>query len=196
MRREGGWCAIEIGADLSSMVNREERLPGGYEGDMLTFVHRRERSEEEFLEEAMMRKSNEGIVFGFESGVPEELRQKREDDFVFPAGGGHGTKPESVVVDGKEVSENSSVRELRRSCEFYGLSKSGTKQILYERICNYLSRRVEDDSSELAAKMRQQMVTPEVRQRLDVRQPTDIRDHAATHLPFQDWCSVCVRTKS
>ena len=198
VRREGGWCAIEIGADLSSMVNREERLPGGYEGDMLTFVHRRERSEEEFLEEAMMRKSNEGIVFGFESGVPEELRQKREDDFVFPAAGGHGTKSESVVVDGKEVSENSSIRELKRSCEFYGLSKSGTKQILYERICNYLSRRVEDDSSELAAKMRQQMVTPEVRQRLDVRQPTDreIRDHAATHLPFQDWCSVCVRTKS
>ena len=36
------------------------------------------------------------------------------------------------------------------------------------------------------------MVTPEVRQRLDVRQPTDreIRD------PFQDWCSVCARTKS
>ena len=26
VRREGGWCAIEIGADLSSMVNREERV--------------------------------------------------------------------------------------------------------------------------------------------------------------------------
>ena len=72
----------------------------------------------------MMRKSSDGIVFSFES-VPEELRQKQDDDFVVSAAGGHGTKPESVVVDGKEVSENSSIRELRRSCEFYGLSKSG-----------------------------------------------------------------------
>ena len=54
--------------------------------------------------------------------------------------GGHEEQPESVWVNGKELSRGSRVRDLQDGCNYLGINASGSKAKLYDRLCAYFNK--------------------------------------------------------
>lgn len=59
-------------------------------------------------------------------------------------------------------------------------------------------KRLPHELDEAANRLRKKMQGPAVNLRHGVTPPTDeeVQMHNATHLPFQEWCDVCLKTKS
>ena len=99
----------------------------------------------------------------------------------------------SWVVNGVELTMDSTLATLRAGLTFYNLSTSGSKQKCFTRLANY-QKQQELEIITAAANQAQ---------REDVREPQapklavppsekEQQQHALTHLPFADWCPSCV----
>lgn len=100
----------------------------------------------------------------------------------FQAGGLVGN-PESVVVNGQELSLASSSSSLKEGCEFYSIG-----------FCDYQREQYRPYS----ASQLQRGLKPRVRLQawVDARSDEEIMlQRVATHLPYQPWCSICIQTK-
>ena len=107
--------------------------------------------------------------------------------------------PESVFVNGQELNEESPVKFLREACEYFGVNQSGSKRKLFERLCHYIEMQYKRDAIVVSESLRKKMLVPE----LSVQKAPDPLPgeeeqarHAVMQLPFQSWCSVCVKAKS
>ena len=59
--------------------------------------------------------------------------------------GGHVPLPESVWVNGKELTVDSRVRDLQDACNYLGLNASGAKKKLYDRLAKYVEVQYQKD---------------------------------------------------
>ena len=153
-----------------------------------------------FLEECLaMLESDVGAFPIAEPGVPAELIGNRDERILPYVAGGHDDLPDSIVVNSEEISAESGVKQLRRICEWLGLSKAGAKWAMYSRICKYMqSQGAEQDVQDVAHRMQKDLGKSSAHVRPQAEKPSDeeVKEHAATHLPFKAWCDICVQAKS
>ena len=106
-------------------------------------------------------------------------------------------RDDKLVVNGVELTMDSTLATLRAGLTFYNLSTSGSKQKCFTRLANY-QKQQELEIITAAANQAQ---------REDVREPQapklavppserEQQQHALTHLPFADWCPSCVCHRS
>ena len=138
-------------------------------------------------------------LFGKEPSVPEELHDL---DMLEPGGfaGGHEEQPESVWVNGRELTKESKVKDLQEACNFYGINASGSKSKLYDRLCSYVTKQFQKDVDRAKNNLQKLEMGPQANiPTKGTERPTDpkvIDRHEATHLPFAPSCEACLKTKS
>ena len=106
--------------------------------------------------------------------------------------------PEKVVIEGLELTSQSSVHDLRRICKYFGINQSGSKRKMYERIikCHMIALRRQ------ALDAGQRLYEEEMLNPREVSAPGRLPSlrvrklHELTHLPFREWCPHCVACKS
>lgn len=133
-------------------------------------------------------------LFGREVPVPAELADVRGPVERAVAG-----DPNSLNVGGRIVSLGSSLCDLRQAAVFLGLSKSGTKQQIWERLKFESQQILRREQSEVANQLRREMQETHVQaQEVPRRQPSDAdrAQRELTHIPFADWCDHCISCKS
>lgn len=105
--------------------------------------------------------------------------------------------PELLEVNGQTLHIGSSLREMRRACQWLGLSKNGSKQKCWLRLKVALA-----EGRRNLASARALMENPEL-----IRDPTIVplpalpslgeqEKHMVTHLPRADWCEACHTARS
>ena len=141
----------------------------------------------------------EEAVFHREPGVPAELSAVEPSIAERGQAGGLIENPEFIFVDGKELRQSSSVKDLREGCMFFGINQSGSKKKLFERLCHFLETQYKRDAVKFSESLQRKMAGPQATVQT---RPEDMPDekqqhlHEVTHLPFASWCSVCARAKS
>ena len=77
---------------------------------------------------------------------------------------GHEEQPESVWVNSEELSRESKVRALQDGCNYLGINASRSKAKLYDRLCAYFSKQIDQKDIDRAATHLQKLEKgPEVR---------------------------------
>ena len=138
-------------------------------------------------------------IFSSEPQVPMELVHA---PLVEPHGfaGGHIPLPESVWVNGKELTIESRVRDLQDACNYLGLNASGAKKKLYDRLAKYVEVQYQKDIGVISKNIEQQMLGPQPKTQGKASEmpsnPLEVEQREVTHLSFASWCDVCVRSKS
>ena len=142
------------------------------------------------------KKDNTHEMFQREPEIPVELQGAPSMNFS----GGHEEQPESLWINGKEVSKQSKVRDLQDACNFLGVNASGSKTKLFDRLCSYFKREHRKDMESIKHNLQQQTLGPQAKiQTKGAEKPDDpkiIERHEVTHLPFVPWCDSCLKTKS
>ena len=146
--------------------------------------------EEEIPEEVVM----EG------QGEPEELEvpaQPLPEQFeaAVPDRGAPGIDP--LILDGVELSAASSLSVLKAAASQMGLSTSGSKTRLFNRVKSYmekqkLSLEVELAADAVAQGSREPRVPPVPKE----PSPQERLLHEATHLPYASWCPHCIAMRA
>jgi hypothetical protein len=102
-----------------------------------------------------------------------------------------------ILVNDVEITPNSSVEILRTAGRFLGISTSGSKRKIYDRLrAAHISalrlRSLEVARGEFEA------LQPQPRFQDAPAQPTvqERKLHEVTHVPFKPWCAACVQSKS
>ena len=104
---------------------------------------------------------------------------------------------EALVVNGERLTELSPLRELRLACRFLGVSKNGSKAVVWQRVKREVAHRrlqVEVEASEAvqAEYSREPLVDA-------LPNPPSlelVELHEVTHLPRADWCEACIAARS
>ena len=212
-RNDDHWELVDMDEQLEEGRDLQMKIPGLLRDTIiLTFLQRKKCDlskcllsliDEEPPQEGGQSASGGGAaeqggdVFPHEALVPMEVQGEVHPLVREETGGGLDPVFDSVHVDGQELWSTSPIRDLQHACHHLGISTSGTKQKLFERICGYFSRKSIDDVDEITGRLRQGLEGPQANVRHGVREPTDDerRRHDALHLPFAEWCEVCVQTK-
>ena len=92
---------------------------------------------------------------------------------------------EITLYDGFTLTRNSKVADLRVGCQWIGVSQSGSKQKMFERIARSHAQALK--RAELEVALQQYQSDPTARERAL---------HETTHLPYRAWCPHCVATRS
>ena len=191
---------------------------------MLTVLHRRQEGVHAFgeiigeshqLTEGDLVKKSDGaeVEFAFrkEPEVPMEiLFPVEEEETTQPDAGRAGADEEAgplvemedrevLVVNGSEITLESSLRLLRAAAEFLGLSKGGSKQRLWRNINAKVQQQEALELFEAANKLYLEQSRPAGLSTLPLpRVPSaeEVRLHELTHLPFWSWCEHCLSCKS
>ncbi|CAE7249787.1 RE2 [Symbiodinium sp. CCMP2592] len=103
-------------------------------------------------------------------------------------------QPDKIVVDDVELSLDSTLSVLRRACQSLGVGKSGSKAVVFRRLCNQLDRLKLIEASR-AAEVPNAPV-PNVPSAPKEPTPEQRRAHEAVHAPYEPWCQHCVAFKA
>ena len=120
-----------------------------------------------------------------------------------PKGGGLEEKTEfkpedKLQLGDLEISKNSSQKVLKEAAEHLGLSKAGSKEKIWKRICEFQKEERLKDALISSGKLRRELEGPRPQGPLPVKQPTEEerKRHEVTHLPYQPWCEECVKCRA
>ena len=130
--------------------------------------------------------------------VPEPEQQVPEELWGEAIGHDEGEAiPETVNVNGMDLTERSPIKDLRKACEFLGTSQGGSKVRLYERIVVEHKTALRRRAVEVAVEeYHRGQVLP--REQELPKQPSERerRLHKLTHIPYRAWCAHCVSCKA
>ena len=120
-----------------------------------------------------------------------------------PKGGGLEEKTEfkpedKLQLGDLEFSKDSSQKVLREAAEHLGLSKAGSKDKIWKRICEFQKEERLKDALISSGKLRRELEGPRPHGPLPLKQPTEEerKRHEITRLPFQPWCEECVKCRA
>ena len=104
---------------------------------------------------------------------------------------------EITLYDGFTLTRNSKVADLRVGCQWVGISQSGSKQKMFERIARSHAQALKRAELEVALQQ-YQSDTAHAEVVPIPKQPTarERALHETTHLPYRAWCPHCVATRS
>ena len=103
-----------------------------------------------------------------------------------------------IAQDEVVLRPTSSVRDLRAAAKYLGVSQTGSKSRMFERICSCHILALRRRSLELAEQAYQQEEVQPRETYSSTRQPSERerRLHEITHLPFRQWCPFFIAGKS
>ena len=99
----------------------------------------------------------------------------------------------NVVVNGIELTAESSPSSLRAACGFHRLSTSGSKQKCYRRLVTYMQNQ-ELEAAKEAVNVGERAHYRDPRMQPAANKPSDeeVAKHNLTHTPYQGWCEHCI----
>ena len=99
-----------------------------------------------------------------------------------------------VVVNEMTLSAYSAMKDLRAAAKWLGVSGSGSKQKILDRL-NYVIKRKERRQATLLAleHMKKDDQPIEGQQIPKLPSKLERRLHNLTHLPYKTWCDICAR---
>ena len=122
----------------------------------------------------------------------------RPEQALVPVAVADADGEKQLTIEGIVVTEQSPINTLRAACARCGVSQSGGKKKLFTRL---ESQSYFDKQQLLAAKTAADQVLQEGSRQPEmvaVHPPPnadEIAKHQLTHLPYQPWCSACVKAK-
>ena len=207
LRDYGEWYVLELCEPLDSLIDLSAEFYG-YEGalDIITIITRGEKDplvmgfkllgDEQALFSSDKQDGPSDMMVSPDDqieGVEIEVEQVQQGAQV-PLEGRVVVQPsptDMVLVNGVELTVDSSLRSLRAGLSFNGLSTSGSKQKCFERLLNF-QKQLELQTVHAAATAAQQELLP---RSVELQQPPSERDqqiHNLSHLPYANWCPACV----
>ena len=108
-----------------------------------------------------------------------------------------GFDPQSVTVNGTELTMESSLAALRQRCGFHTISTSGSKAKCHRRLVNY-HKAAELEAAREAVAAAGHFYHRDPRMQVAPNRPSDedVARHILTHVPFQGWCEHCAAFRS
>ena len=98
-----------------------------------------------------------------------------------------------VMVNGVELTPESSLKALKAGCTYHSLSTSGSKVKCFTRLLNHQKQQeLEVIHSAVEHSMKELSRVPKA---MDLKVPpseAEVQQHNLTHLPYAPWCSSCV----
>ena len=100
-----------------------------------------------------------------------------------------------ITVNEVQLTPESPIRSLRAACSYFGISTSGGKVKLFERILSFYDEQQLSFAQEIKASLGPSLAPHE--QRL-IEPPTlaEQREHELTHQPYQEWCPACIAARA
>eukprot|EP00435_Cladocopium_sp_Y103_P042490 s2990_g11.t1 len=209
LRDQGEWHVLELCESFDSLIDLGAEFYN-YEGprDILTIITEGDKDplvmgfrllgDEEplFSGDGKPDSSDSMAVVPDEvEGIDIEAVQLQQGAYV-PLEGRlvvQSTPTDMVLVNGVELTAQSSLRALRAGLTFNGLSTSGSKQKCFDRLLNF-QKQMELQTVHAAATAAQQELT-RVPNAVELQQPPSEREqqlHNLSHLPYASWCPSCV----
>ena len=147
------------------------------------------------------------VVPSFPEAPPAEAPQlENVDDPMEPEAGERVLGPEMhLVPDVGEVLEvaektltpESTLREMRKACEFLGVPRSGGKAVVWARLKREISLNKLKVAVQASDAVTEAFAHDAHPQALPVRpDPATVALHELTHIPRMDWCESCQATRS
>ena len=93
------------------------------------------------------------------------------------------------------LTPSSPIRSLRAACSYLGISTSGGKVKLFERILSFYDEQQLSVAQEVKASLGPSLV-PREQRLIDPPTPAERRDHELTHQPYQEWCPACIAARA
>ena len=97
-------------------------------------------------------------------------------------------RDDKLVVNGVELTMDSTLATLRAGLTFYNLSTSGSKQKCFTRLANYQKQELEIITAAANQAQREDVREPQAPKLAVPPSEKEQQQHALTHLPFADWC--------
>ena len=188
----------------------------GVETQTLTVLHRRKEPlnffgsvvGEQTVTAGGALADSDDFQFTDEPTVPFELHPSNEVhveevDQMDIGGDWDGPMPwfenkETLVVNGNELNEQSSLASLREAAEFLGLGRGGSKYTLWTRLNQEVQKIEQRDMFVVANRLfKEQNRHKGLIAIRAPRQPSKEEKelHELTHVPYRDWCDFCVACK-
>ena len=125
--------------------------------------------------------------------VEVETGEARQEDRAVEALVEH----DAVIVDGVQLSLNSSLANIRIGCESLGLFKRGGKEKCLKRMLEHVSAQEFTAATSATVKVQRENVRVPVEQAKPVV-PTQamVDEHSLTHYPYAQWCETYVMHKA
>ena len=109
-----------------------------------------------------------------------------------------GSQQSSVTLyDGFTLTRDSTIRDLRTGCRGVGVSQSGSKSRMFDRIVQAHLQALKRAEAEVAMELyNSEQRDPSV---AEVPRQPSAREralHETTHIPYRAWCPHCVATRA
>ena len=216
VERRGQWELVEMAEPLDGLWEQEEPIEELKEEErsrVMTFIASSGTVPETFGFEVMdgfhFKPSPEGME---ELAVPEAMEDEEVEGVDIPGGERvHGASledqearleigvavPSQLQVNGIVLTLDSPLRSLRAACAFYRIGQSGGKQKRFNRLMAHQHQLELLMARDLAAQGRAMDERIPVEQ-ASAREPTveERRRHELTHLPYQPWCTACLKHRA
>ena len=104
--------------------------------------------------------------------------------------------PDEIVLDGTRIDSSSSLAVIKAACESLGVSTHGSRLQLFKRLMSHLQQHellaAHSVKHNLSKELQRQVNQPAV-----PAEPSEeeVREHNTTHIPYKDWCELCVAHK-
>ena len=104
--------------------------------------------------------------------------------------------PEEIVLDGTRINSSSSLTVLKAACSSLGVSTHGSRLQLFKRLVQHLQQQELLAAHSVKHNLSKDLQRP-VNQPGVPSEPSaeEVREHNATHIPYKDWCELCVAHK-
>ena len=100
-----------------------------------------------------------------------------------------------VTVNEVQLTPNSPIRTLRAACSYLGISTSGGKAKLFDRIISFYDEQQLSFAQEVKASLGPSLA-PREQRLIEPPTPAERRDHELTHQPYQEWCPACIAARA
>ena len=109
-----------------------------------------------------------------------------------------GSQPSSVTLyDGFTLTRESTIRDLKTGCRWVGVSQSGSKVRMFDRIVQAHLQALKRSEAEVAMELyNSEQKDPSL---AEVPRQPSVRErelHETTHIPYRAWCPHCVATRA
>ena len=146
-------------------------------------IDQRKKEVQQALEETAPTPQEKGVGYQKES-------EKKEDDLACEL----QLSPmnvDKVLVNGKELTKDSSIATLRAACSFLGISGSGSKVQVYTKILNHNKKMELLNAKSLVSEAKAQETREALGQSVPKMLDEAIQAKAQadlTHMPYANWC--------
>ena len=204
------WMLVELCDKMAHLLDPFRKFPQAKEPvESITLLHVVKIEEPEMVGKVLEMTK----MFTEQEGNDDESRdifKELMEDYEpqgnvesLPKGGGVEEKTEfkpedKLQLGDLKISKESSQKVLKEAADHLGLSKAGSKEKIWKRICEFQKEERLKDALISSGKLRRELEGPRPQGPLPIKQPTEEerRRHEVTRLPYQPWCEECVKRRA